>query len=65
MTMPAEDIEGVKKVVIDQGYSGFAVWAGTAYLKKADHQLTEKDLQDMGFMSSVTFYLPTLAANAL
>jgi hypothetical protein len=58
-TMPANDIEAVKKFVIDQGYSGFCVYAGTAYLKKADRQLTSSDLQSMGFMSTVTFYLPT------
>jgi hypothetical protein len=56
--MPADDIEAVKNFVVDQGYSGFCVWAGTAYIKKADHQLTNGDLQSLGFLSTVVFYLP-------
>jgi hypothetical protein len=57
-SMPANDIEVVKNFVVDHGYSGFCVWAGTAYIKKADHQLTSDDLQSLGFLSTVVFYIP-------
>lgn len=56
-SMEASDVKAVKSRVELNGYSGFALWKGTAYLKKVDKQLTKKDLKFKGKDSGVTFYI--------
>merc|ERR1712232_355890 len=54
--MDAANIDAVKRRAEQEGYSGFSVVFGTAYLKSLDRELTEKDLQRPSGYSS-TFYM--------
>merc|ERR1719401_2695163 len=57
--MPAGDpqaLEAVKKRVEDEGYSGFALWGGKAFLKNADRSLSEKDIHFKGEQDAVELY---------
>mmetsp|Transcript_72879 Transcript_72879/g.161239 ORF Transcript_72879/g.161239 Transcript_72879/m.161239 type:complete len:698 (-) Transcript_72879:41-2134(-) len=55
-TMPATDLDAVKRRVEVKGYSGFAVWKGHCYIK-GGKPIVAEDLQYGGDEAQVTFHL--------
>jgi len=55
--MEASDMEAVKRRVIEQGYEGFSVSNGFAFMKETPRALTKDDLVYIGGSYPVVFYI--------